>query len=261
MRYEKLAWSEIPAQVGKVVVLPLAALEQHGRHLPMFTDSMIGTEIARRAEMELGDEALFLPMLWIGSSHHHLAFPGTVSIRHQVYVEMITDVVESLISAGFRRILLLSAHGGNNNPASAALYEVQLRHRRNMADLWLVYAYWIELTAKHFGEIPGFHQKHVSHACEAETSMILKLHRELVNMKVAQGARIPFASDFHSPDESKESRVFTLRPMEQLSESGALGYPELATAEKGELLFEAASKEVVALIGELARWQPLPTTQ
>jgi creatinine amidohydrolase len=261
MRYEELAWNQIPDLITKVVVVPLGSLEQHGRHLPMFTDSMIGKEIVRRAEIELSEEALFLPILWVGSSHHHIAFPGTISVRREVYVQLLTDVVESLISAGFRRILLLSAHGGNNNPANAALYDVQMRHRHDQPDLWLVYAYWVDLAAGHFGAIPGFHQGYLSHACEAETSMILQLRPELVQMNIAEGARVTFGSDLYFPDESSESRVTALRPMEQLSKTGALGYPELGTAEKGEHLFQLAAKQVGGLIRELASWRSLPATE
>ncbi len=258
MRYEELAWRQITDLTTKVVVVPLGSLEQHGRHLPMLTDSMIGSEIARRAEMDLGDEALFLPMLWIGSSQHHINFPGTISVSRQVYVQLLTDVVESLIRAGFRRILLLSAHGGNNNPANAALYDLQMRHSHDKPDLWLVYAYWVDVAAKHFGAIPGFRQRYLSHACEAETSMILRLRPELVHMTLAEGARVTFGSDFYSPDESGESRIMTLRPIDQLSETGALGYPEFGTSEKGELLFQVAAKQVIALIRELASWPSLP---
>jgi creatinine amidohydrolase len=199
-------------------------------------------------------------MLWIGSSQHHLAFPGTISVRHEVYVQLLADVVESLIRAGLRRILLLSAHGGNNNPGQAALYDVLLHHR-DKADLWLVYAYWVDLAAKQFDIIPDFHQKYLSHACEAETSMMLQLRPELVRMDLAEGARIDLASGFYSPDESSESQVYALRPMEHLSQTGALGSPELGTAEKGELLFGIAAKQVVALIRELRSWPPLPRTE
>src|SRR5579871_3298673 len=95
-------WTEIANLTEKVVVLPLGSLEQHGHHLPLLTDSMIGAEIARRAEAELGDTALFLPMLWVGASDHHRAFSGTVSVSNAVYVDLLVDMLESLIAAGFR---------------------------------------------------------------------------------------------------------------------------------------------------------------
>src|SRR5438874_8198220 len=89
---------------GKVIVAPLGSLEQHGHHLPLLTDTLIITEVARRAEAELAEEALFLPTMWLGASDHHLAFPGTVSSANNHYVLLLEDMVESLIRAGFRRI-------------------------------------------------------------------------------------------------------------------------------------------------------------
>src|SRR3954467_1624372 len=108
MQLGERGWTDVEALFDRVVVLPLGSLEQHGHHLPLFTDSLIGTEIARRAEAELGDEALFLPMLWVGASDHHRKFPGTVSISNDVYIRVLVDILESLISTGFRRIFLLT---------------------------------------------------------------------------------------------------------------------------------------------------------
>src|ERR1051326_8464698 len=129
MLHGEQRWTQTAANTDRVIVAPLGSLEQHGHHLPLLTDSMIGTEIARRAEAELRDEALFLPLLWVGASDHHRAFPGTVSISNSVYVEVLVDMVESLVSAGFRRIFLLNSHGGNITPGRMAIYDVQLNHR------------------------------------------------------------------------------------------------------------------------------------
>ena len=122
-------WPQTPDLTGKVAVVPLGSLEQHGHHLPLLTDTMTGAEIARRAEEALGDTAVFLPTLYLGASDHHLAFPGTVSLHNQTYPQVISDILESLIGAGFRRVVLLNAHGGNAGPASAALYEIEMRRR------------------------------------------------------------------------------------------------------------------------------------
>ena len=76
MEYGERSWKEIGDLSNKVVVLPIGSLEQHGHHLPLLTDSMIGSEIIRRTKIEIGDDALFLPMLWVGASDHHRTFPG-----------------------------------------------------------------------------------------------------------------------------------------------------------------------------------------
>lgn len=255
MKLEELKWTELQPLTGKVVVLTLAACEQHGHHLPLLTDTMIGTEIASRAEAELADQALFLPTLWVGCSDHHRAFPGTISLSAEVYVHLIEDIVESLIGSGFRRIFLLNAHGGNITPTQLALYNVQCRHR-DKPELWLVFSSWWQIASESIRQIESLQAKMVTHACEQESSMILRLRPELVAMDAARGAGIPFESAFYCPDESRPSRVDVVRMYEQLTASGAQGHPELATTEKGEALFTAVSAEVVAFIREFAHWRP-----
>ena len=253
MQLGERSWNEVEKLTDRVVVLPLGAFEQHGHHLPLLTDAIICTEIARRAEARLEDEALFLPTLWVGASDHHRAFPGTVSLRNETYVRVLADTVESLVDGGFRRVFLLNAHGGNVTPARQALYDVQLRHR-DETDLWLAFGSWMTVAAERIAALEEVEQEQVSHACEQETSMILRLRPELVRMEAARGANIPFGSAFYYPDFSGPSRVDVPRAFDGLSETGALGHPETATTEKGEALFEAAAVEVTAFVREFAGW-------
>ncbi len=253
MDYGELTSRMIPEQLKKVVVLPIGSLEQHGHHLPMLTDSLINDEIIRRVKLEIGDEALFLPLLWVGASDHHLGLPGAVSASNDTYTQLIVEMVESLIRHGFRRILLFNSHGGNGGPANNAIFQLQMKYREKR-DLWLALASWFQIAASQIAAIDSLQQKHVSHACELETSMILAIRPELVRMEQAHGANIPFPSDFWSADSSGNSRVSVARTFEQTSRTGALGHPELATPEKGEALFRVAAREVVAFIREFASW-------
>jgi creatinine amidohydrolase len=239
-----------------VVVLPLGSLEQHGRHLPLLTDTMICQEIVRRAELALGDVALFLPMLWVGVSEHHRGFPGTISVTPATYVRVLSDTMESLIGSGFKRILMLNSHGGNSTPGHLALYEVQMRHRAER-DLWLVLATWFALAAPQIAAIPELDQKKVTHACELETSVILQLRPELVDLSAARGTEAAFQSIYYSPDASRPSRVASSRPFEHITANGGYGHPELATPEKGEALLQVAVAEVVACVQEIATWSPM----
>ena len=256
MLYGEHNWPQIADLADRVVVLPLGSLEQHGHHLPLLTDTINCAEIARRAEAALGDIALFLPALWVGASDHHLRFPGTVSLHNATYTHMLEDILESLIGSGFRRIVLLNGHGGNTRPGGEALYQVQMRHREKR-DLWLVLATWYTLAAPQIAAIEALEQKAVTHACEIETSMILHLRPELVRLDAARAAHTPFPSRFYSPDSSRPSRVAVRRPFEHISETGALGHPEHATASKGQALFEVAVEQVVACVREIATWPPL----
>lgn len=254
MHLGNLKWTDVSERTNRVVVVPLGSLEQHGHHLPMLTDTLIGGEIAQRAEAQLGDAALFLPTLWVGASDHHRGYAGTVSVSNPVYVQVLVDLLESLIGAGFRRVFLLNAHGGNITPGRMAVYDVQLRHR-DTTDLWLAFSSWWTIAAEQIAAIEQIDQKIVTHACELESSMVLRLRPELVKPEAARGANIPFASAFYCPDFSRASRVDVPRAFDQLSQTGAFGHPEVATAEKGEALFTAAVDEVVAFVREFAQWK------
>jgi creatinine amidohydrolase len=253
MQYGEFNWNDIQGRADRIVVLPLGSLEQHGHHLPLLTDSMIGTEIARRAEAELRDEALFLPLLWVGASDHHRAFPGTVSVSNSVYVDLLIDMLESLVASGFRRIFVLNSHGGNITPGRMAIYDVQLNHR-DLPDLYLAFSSWWTIAAEQVAALTNVKQEMVTHACEQESSMILRLRPELVKMEAARGANIPFESAFYCPDFSRPSRVDIPRAFDQLSVTGAFGHPEIAEAQKGEALFSAAVEQVVAFVREFATW-------
>ena len=255
MQFGERTWKEIEGLTDRVVVLPLASCEQHGHHLPLLTDTMICREIISRAEAELDDIALFLPTLWVGASNHHRAFPGTVSLSNDVYKQVLMDLLESLIGSGFRRIFLLSAHGGNHTPGCSAVYDIQLRHR-DKSDLWIAFGEWMTIAGKQLADLEDVEQNKVIHACEMETSMILRLRPKLVKMEAARGAQIPFESAFYCPDFSRPSRVIVPRSFEQLSETGAFARPETATAEKGESLFDVAVREIVAFVREFAGWSP-----
>lgn len=259
MDYGAFRWPQIAEATDRVVVVPLGSLEQHGHHLPLLTDSMICSEIVARAKAALGETALFLPLIWAGASEHHTRFPGTVTVSHETYISLLVDVMESLIGSGFRRIVLLNAHGGNALPGKSALYRVQMRHR-DRRDLWLVFATWFELAAPQIATIPGLEQDHVTHACELETSMVLSLQPELVDLDAARGAVSDFASAFYSPDSRRANRVTVTRPFEHVTATGGYGHPELATAEKGEALFTAVVDEVVALVREVAGWEAIAPT-
>lgn len=254
MNYGDLSHPDIKRLAGhNTVVLPLGSLEQHGQHLPLLTDSLICEAIARRVEQELPD-VLFLPLFWPGVSEHHRGFPGTISLPNGLYIQVLSNIMECLIQDGFRRIVLLNAHGGNEVPGLQAVYETQLRHQ-SLPDLWLAFFTWYMMAADQIAAVPGLVQKKVTHACELETSLILHLKPHVVKPELARGANIPFESAFYSPDFSRPSRVAAPRAFTQLSETGAFGHPENASAEKGGQILDVTVREVVALLREIKTWE------
>jgi creatinine amidohydrolase len=109
MNLAELAWPAIAALSKDVpVVIPVAALEQHGHHLPVFTDSLLLGEIVRRVAARFEDRALFAPLMWLGNSEHHLDFAGTLSAAPRVYLDLLNGLAENFLTHGFRRIVFIN---------------------------------------------------------------------------------------------------------------------------------------------------------
>src|SRR5687767_3469792 len=180
MQLADLNWPAVQAlDKNTPVVVPVAALEQHGHHLPLFTDSLLLGEIIRRSAERLRNTVLFTPLMWLGNSDHHIDFPGTLSARPRTYIDLLCGFAEDLIRHGFQRLVFVNGHGGNDVPGRQAIFEVRQRYR-DRSDLLLLFATYWQLApnpAKMFGEL---HQKQMGHACEWETSMILRLAPHLV---------------------------------------------------------------------------------
>src|ERR1700724_1660296 len=123
MRFAELTAPKIRAlsRPETLVIAPIAACEQHGRHLPVFTDSILCGAVADGVERALPDRVLLLPVLWLGASEHHLPFGGTLTATLPTYELMLVELLTPLLRGGFTRILLLTGHGGNNDPLRIAL--------------------------------------------------------------------------------------------------------------------------------------------
>jgi creatinine amidohydrolase len=243
-----LNWPDVAALDRNVpVVLPIAALEQHGHHLPLFTDSMLLGEVVRRVVQRLESQVLFAPLLWLGNSEHHLDFPGTMSAAPRAYLDLLGDMVENFLVHGFRRIVLLNGHGGNIVPAQQALFELRQRHRSDEDLLLLTATYWNCATNGESADWQsrGMMQGEMGHACEWETSMMLLLAPQLVKdhrALVATSLDRSFAP---------ASRAWITRDRTRV---GHIGDPTAANAEKGELLFTTFAAEVTALLTRVVEW-------
>jgi creatinine amidohydrolase len=241
-------WPEIASIERSVpVVLPVAALEQHGHHLPLFTDSMLLAEVVRRVEQHLMNQVLFAPLLWLGNSEHHLDFPGTMSASPRTYLDLVGDMVENFVRHGFRRIVVLNGHGGNIVPAQQALFELRQQHRSESDLLLLAATYWNCATTRESAVWLSriFVQQEMGHACEWETSMMLRLAPHLVRDRSKLEA-VSLDRSF-----APASRAWITRDRTQV---GHIGDPGAATAEKGELLFQAFSAEVTSLLRRVVDW-------
>lgn len=238
---EEMTWQQIREAMEEgadTVVVMVGSVEQHGPQLPLATDSLIGRELAARLARKLG-RALAAPVIRPGCSEHHMSFPGTISLRAETLLEILRDYCRSLASHGFRKVVLVSSHGGNFAPLETfaptlvrEFPELKIIHYgdlRGFLDAYLEIARSLELDPARAG----------IHAGLGETSQILALEPQLVDAD-------RFQPGYTGSLEGLTSRL--LRDgLQVVTRNGVLGDPAGARAEIGEALNEALAEH-------LAQW-------
>lgn len=224
-----------------VLLLPIAACEQHSHHLPTITDTVLVTGVADGVEARLSSEVLQLPTLWLGASHHHLRFGATLSVTVDVHVDLLAGIVEPLLEDGYQRLLILNGHGGNIDTMQMALRRLQPRWRERILS---AASYW-DLASRELAALAQGPRKVMGHACEYETSMMLALRPDLVQKSEIR--------DDPPRDNPALRGLYLAEDMFQRTDHGAVGYPELATAEKGQAFLAAAVERTAEVVGELLR--------
>ena len=246
-----LTWPELQARnMGKAIVVPpVAAVEQHGPHLPLGTDAMIMQGYLDRVVARLpGDfDVLFLPLQQIGTSHEHIDFAGTLTLSPDTFMRVVADIGASLALAGVRKLVLLNSHGGN----SAAL-EIAARELRRLHGMLAVCVSWAR-----FGYPEGLFAeeeiRHGIHGGDIETSLMLAFRPELVRQdEIADfpPASIGMARDYKWLNAGRPAGFGWMA--QDLSPTGAMGNAALATAEKGERLAEHGAAAFIELLRDVA---------
>lgn len=262
MLFSKQTYSTINQQLrDKIVILPLAAIEQHGPHLSVSTDMDLVSSIAQKVETLLPDDILLCPALPFGSSHHHLSFGGTLSISITTYTQVVVELVESLLQNGFRKIVLLNGHGGNITPVKQALAVLGHKYDQTLSPNIALVTYW-ETAGNVFAGAAPMESPALSHACEYETSMMLHLFPEKVWMNLAERSVRPETNGFIPFEDDEPYRGATLfKQTAFISSNGSSGEPQKASAEKGLHLFENAVRSVTHFIESFKNWPLLPNLQ
>jgi creatinine amidohydrolase len=235
---------EVPRD-ATVVVAPIAACEQHSRHLAVLTDTVLVTGVGEGVEKRMPGQVLLLPTLWFGASSHHLRFGATLSAEVDTHILMLCDLLVPLLEDGYRRVLILNGHGGNIDTMQVALRRLQPRYRSCQLT---AASYW-DIAEKELAALASGPRKSMGHACEFETSMMLALRPELVR-------RDRIADDPPRQDPVLRG-LYLAEDMHQRTHHGAVGYPELASAEKGRAFLEAVVTRTVEVIAALLA-RPLP---
>ena len=267
MYYGHMTWQDArEVDKDKIVLLPLGSCEQHGPHMPLLTDSLLVTAFAEAVEREMSDDVLLLPTQWMGMSEHHLPFGGTVSSNPELYTRWLVKALESLIGHGFRKIFMMTGHAGNNVPAYQALTELYSRgHERR--DLWVGFAgYWFfskETIQKAKTEgLEGFvfETPTLAHADEWEFSLGLHVFPELCKRDRVKSIPTDFKTPYFDVDESNYT-IGLSTPFTAFIPSGACARSELASPEKGKVLFEHMKSDVLEFFDTYESWKEHPSNE
>jgi creatinine amidohydrolase len=243
---------------GVVALLPVAAVEQHGPHLPVRVDAAINAGILARAAELLpeGAELLVLPALPIGKSNEHLAFPGTLTLSYETLARLWIEVGESVARSGCRRLILFNSHGGQPQLVDVVCRELRVRHA--MLAVACTWFQTIDMSDLFGAEELG----HGIHAGAVETSVMLHLHPGFVDMERAEDFRSS-SIEIAAGNEvlRSEGKTGFGWQMQDLHPSGAAGDARAASAGKGREIVERAARALATLVGETARFPLSNLTQ
>lgn len=252
MLLENLTWPEVKKlkPATKIVLLPFGSFEQHGPHLPLTTDTDLVTAVARGVEAERPQKVLCLPTLWPGHSTHHLFFPGTLSVSQRPYVKLVLELCRSVARMGARKVFLLNGHGGNDVPLRSALRDL----KTELPAVRFVFASYWTLAAQGIKEIRESGPGGLGHACEMETSLMLHLHPSRVKKHLARRDGPKHTDPYRRADLLYGRPVYFVNEFHEVTKTGTVGQPELASAEKGRRFLERIIKDVTAFVDEFAKW-------
>jgi creatinine amidohydrolase len=234
-----------------IAVLPLAATEQHGPHLPLGVDRFIAEAYLARAAALVPDDlpVTFLPVQAIGQSVEHLQYPGTLSLSAETVIRAWTEIGESVRRAGVRKLLMITSHGGNVAAMDIVARELRVRH-----EMLVLTCGW-----HRFGSPDGMFTRdeirHGIHAGDIETSILQSARPETVRADKIENfvpASLAMAQEFRW--------LGAFRPVgfgwmtQDLNASGGVGDASLATAEKGAAVLDHGARGFIELLREIDRF-------
>ena len=258
-------WSSADfAQLGRsgdaartIAVLPVAAIEQHGPHLPLSVDTVLvnGVLAAALPRLPVAFKLLVLPTQAIGLSTEHARFPGTLTLKNETILRLWGDIAESVAAAGIRKLVLFNAHGGN-----VSVMDLVARDLRARLDMLVYSVSWFNLPLldAQGGDVnarfSADEQRFGIHAGDMETSMMLALDPACVEMARAQNfvsAAQARARQFEIVGNGKSAKLGW--QMQDYNPAGAVGNAANATPAKGQVMVEAAARALAGLLAEIDR--------
>jgi creatinine amidohydrolase len=251
--WSEMTWAEFSAAdtARWIAVLPLAATEQHGPHLPLGVDSFIADAYLKRVHALVPADVpvSFLPVQRIGQSDEHVAYPGTLTFSAATVIRAWTEIGESVARAGVKKLVLVTSHGGN-----VSAMEIVARDLRVRLGMLVVTVGWHRFGYPD-GTFDAEERRHGIHGGDIETSLMLADRGDTVRMKLApseQPTTVAMAQEFKWLGAFRPAGFGWMT--QDLHESGAVGDAARATAPKGEAALDHGAKGFVELLREVDRF-------
>jgi creatinine amidohydrolase len=238
---DRLSWTDIRAEQERgrgTVVVAFGATEQHGPHLPLATDALLGDHLARLVADRL--DAFVAPTVRIGCSEHHLEFPGTISFSQDTFHRIVADIVASLARGGFDRVILIPTHGGNFGPLGDAVEKlgpdpgIEVRALTDLTALLAI----AQLGESEHGVPMG---EGGLHAGEWETSMLVAIHPDLVHMERGEPG--------YTGDPQEAAGAIFGAGVHTISQNGVIGDPARSSAENGARYWDEVVRITLEKVG------------
>jgi creatinine amidohydrolase len=245
-----LTWKQVDAlpRESTLLVLPTAAIEQHGPHLPLATDTLINSILLGAAMEKLPTDVQVyaLPAICYGKSNEHIGFPGTLSVSAATFMAVVRDVGASLAASGFKKVVLYNTHGGNSS-----LVDVMARDLR--AEFGMRVFSLFGSAGAAFTGLNEQERTYGFHAGEIETSFLLSAIPELVH---ADQYTVNYIADITKPEVLRpENAPATFAWLTRdIAPSGVMGDPNPSSAEKGKLWIEEASTKLATALSAMAAY-------
>ncbi|MUG96384.1 creatininase family protein [Scytonema sp. UIC 10036] len=245
-----LTWTDVQAMPNKenvVLIQPVGAVEQHGPHLPLIVDAAIGAAVLGKAleKLDTNIPAYALPNLYYGKSNEHWHFPGTITLSAETLLKTLTEVGESVYRAGFRKLVLMNSHGGQPQVMDIVARDLHVKYSD-----FFVFPLFTWRVPHITGELLTPKEKKLGiHAGDAETSIMLAILPEQVKMDAAVVEYPP-----QQPENSLlsiEGKLSFAWTTQDLSKSGVIGDPTVATKDKGDRILESVSDGWVQVIQDI----------
>lgn len=241
--------AEIADRDGSILLIPVGSIEQHGYHLPVATDTLLVDAVVRAAAEEVSGDlpVLVAPPVWSGYSPHHLAFGGTFTLEFDTLLSALEELADSALDNGFDALAFVNGHGGNISLISGVTTTVGREHPETEV-LGLTY---FQLAEPFVDDVRESELGGMGHGGEFETSLMLHFHPETVRTDRLEGELLDEPYDQGLKDLFAGGPLGVYRPFDEYSESGAIGAPELASADKGRELAGGIISSLATLLHDI----------